>query len=292
MMRIIQAQAMGLCFGVRDAIDAVYRQSAPQGITIMGQLVHNPVVAGQLRQRGYLVQQESSLLIPQSSRVLVTAHGISDKRRAELLSAGRELIDTTCPLVRKAHQAALKLAAEGRHVIVIGQPGHVEVRGLTEDLPSFDVVPSAGAVMRYASARLGVICQTTTTMPEAQSVLSAISALNSHADVRFINTICQPTQDRQDAIESLAAECNCVVVIGGHNSNNTRKLVAACIKLGTPAYHIESAADICPEWFSPADTIGLTAGTSTLPETIDAVYEELKKIAECHAAANMAYAAK
>lgn len=279
-MKIIRAEAMGLCFGVRDAIAAAYQESRPQEITILGQLVHNPAVSTKLDELGYRVREESETNVGGAARVMITAHGVSDRRREELARTGADIVDTTCPLVRRAHHAARMLAAEGRHVIVIGQPGHVEVRGLTEDLPSFSVAPSPGAVERYAAARLGVICQTTTTEPDAQAVLAQIRALNPHADLRFIDTICQPTKDRQRAMEALVMTCDLVVVVGGQNSNNTRKLVAVCLKNGVPAYHVESAADLCAGWFRGARAVGLTAGTSTLPETIEAVYEALMQMAE------------
>src|SRR5204863_8321501 len=108
--------------------------------------------------------------LPGTPAVLGTAHGVSDRERARLAAAGREVIDTTCPLVRRAHAAAVRLRDDGYHVLVIGRPGHVEVRGIVEDLPSHDVVPDASAVRRYPCARLGVVCQTTTPVRLAAAV--------------------------------------------------------------------------------------------------------------------------
>jgi 4-hydroxy-3-methylbut-2-enyl diphosphate reductase len=207
--------------------------------------------------------------------VLITAHGISQRERERLESAGKRLIDTTCPLVRHAHEAALRLAGEGFHVLVIGRPGHVEVQGLIEDLPSHDIVQSVDDVKTWPHARMGIVCQTTTPPKLAEQISAAIRTQNPHAEIRYRNTICQPTRDRQQAVERLCQDVEAVVVVGGANSNNTRQLVALCRAQGKPAFHVQTADDLKPAWFEGVHTVGLTAGTSTLDETIDAVHERL-----------------
>ena len=221
-MRVIRAEALGMCFGVRDALAVIDDVDRPEQVTIFGELVHNEVVLHSLEDRGFRTQTESGRKVPETVDVLVTAHGISDATRSHLESAGKRLIDTTCPLVTRAHRAARLLAEQGYHVLVIGKKGHVEVRGITEDLPSHDVIGSAEDVQTYPHAKLGVVCQTTSTERNVARIREAIESANSHAEVRFVDTVCRPTKQRQRAVETLLDQVEAMVVVGGRNSNNTR----------------------------------------------------------------------
>jgi 4-hydroxy-3-methylbut-2-enyl diphosphate reductase len=276
-MRVIQASAMGVCFGVRDAINITEHVAEPVQVTVYGELVHNPLVRERMQQRGFQHSGEGGCRdeIPATSQVLITAHGISRRREAQLLAAGKTLLDTTCPLVRKAHASAISLRDQGYHVLVIGRPGHVEVQGITEDLYSFDILPDVAAVRTYASDRLGIVCQTTTPTVLAQQVQAMVEEMNPHAEIKYIDTICQPTKDRQVAVEDLLDQVKTVVVVGGWNSNNTRQLAQRCRDRGAVVYHIQSAEELDPRWFEGVQSVGLTAGTSTLPETIQSVYQAL-----------------
>jgi 4-hydroxy-3-methylbut-2-enyl diphosphate reductase len=280
-MRLIRAEAMGLCFGVHDALEVARGLPHPAGVTIHGELVHNELVLVELRQLGYRITPEADRgAVPETGDVLITAHGVSDRERRRLESAGKRLIDATCPLVRRVHEAAGRLAAEGYHVLVVGQPGHVEVRGIVEDLADFDVLASTGDVRTWPHARLGLVCQTTTPPRLADEVHAAVRARNPHALVRFIDTVCQPTRDRQRAVEQLCRQVDAVVVVGGANSNNTRRLAELCRGHGVPAYQVRSAAELDPAWLRGCRTVGLTAGTSTLDETVQEVHERLATLPE------------
>lgn len=279
-MKIIRADAMGMCFGVRDALALIEDIESPEAVTIHGELVHNEVVLSRLRERGFHMSGEDARDgVPDSPAVLVTAHGISDRERGRLEAAGKRLVDTTCPLVERVHSAAQRLQAEGYHVIVIGQAGHVEVRGIVEDLDSYYVVGSADDVAHYPHSRLGVICQSTVPESEARVVLAAIEAVNPSAELRFVDTVCKPTKDRQSALESLLPNIDTLVVVGGHNSNNTKKLVRRGTEAGLRAFHVQHAGELEASWFEQSERVGLTAGTSTLPETIDEVDRTLREIA-------------
>ena len=286
-MKVILAQAMGLCFGVRDALAVARGIESPAQVTVFGQLVHNPIVNRELERRGFAqVAELGRALSPlPTPRVLITAHGISDRERAELQAMGKQLVDSTCPLVKKAHAAATGLAEKGYFVVVIGKKNHVEVRGLTGDLEQFTVVESMADVQRYAADRIGIVAQTTSVEREVRMIVARIRAANEHAEVRFINTICQPTRDRQAALEELLTQVEVLVVVGGRHSNNTRQLVARAGETGVRAIHVEDAAELVPEMFTPGETAGLTAGTSTLPETVEAVRQRLESfhtVAEQH----------
>jgi 4-hydroxy-3-methylbut-2-enyl diphosphate reductase len=278
-MNVIRAEEMGMCFGVRDALGATRSVGDPTLVTIHGELVHNPSVARQLEEAGFRQSREDSRDVAVGTPlVLITAHGVSNAERQRLAAANKTLIDTTCPLVRRAHDAAQALRAEGRHVLVVGKAGHVEVRGIVEDLDSYDVIETPDKVGCYESRRLGIVCQTTMPPGVFADVCAHVRRRNPLADVRVIDTICRPTKLRQLSVLDLVRRVDAVVVVGGRNSNNTRWLVQECREHGTPALHVESAEDLDPAWFTDVRTVGLTAGTSTLDETIDEVHRALECI--------------
>jgi len=278
-MKVIMAETLGMCFGVRDALAVLDGIAQPENVTIHGELVHNETVLAGLRGRGFRMSDERSRTeLPATQIVLVTAHGISDVERRRLEAAGKRLVDTTCPLVMRAHQAAQKLQGEGRHVLVIGRRGHVEVQGIIEDLHSFDVVQSPDDVISYPSKSLGIVCQTTTPARLSLSIRLAVARLNPDADIRFIDTICHPTKDHQEAVERLLGVVDAMVVVGGKNSNNTRELVSRCREQGVPTYHVQGPRDLQASWFTGIETVGLTAGTSTLDSSIDEVKQALTHI--------------
>ncbi|HET6328488.1 MAG TPA: 4-hydroxy-3-methylbut-2-enyl diphosphate reductase [Planctomycetaceae bacterium] len=278
-MQVLRAEAMGLCFGVRDALAIAARQANPSNSTIHGELVHNEAVLVQLRARGFQMTAETDRdRLPATDDVLVTAHGISDRERRRLKSAGKHLIDTTCPLVGRVHRAAQALQADGYHVLVLGRPSHAEVRGIVEDLASYDVLETPEQAVTFGHAKLGLVCQTTTPPALAQEILAAVRARNPTAKVRFADTICQPTRDRQQALDRLLCRVDAMVVVGGKNSNNTRQLVERCRTAKVPVWHVQEASELDLRALRRYQVLGLTAGTSTLDETIDAVYAALRRL--------------
>jgi 4-hydroxy-3-methylbut-2-en-1-yl diphosphate reductase len=276
-MRVIRADVLGMCFGVRDSLAMIDQIAEPRAVTIHGELVHNEVVQLQLQARGFGMKSEQSRKgsLPGTRTVLITAHGISDRERNRLRTAGKEIVDTTCPLVKRAHQAAALLEAEGYFVLLIGRRGHVEVDGIIEDLEHFEVIESADEVRVYPYSRLGIVCQTTATERTVRTIRAAVTALNPGALIKFVDTVCLPTKEHQRALEDLLGQVEAVVVVGGRSSNNTQQLVARCRERGKPALHVQSAAELDALWFKPFATVGLTAGTSTLHETIDEVHRAL-----------------
>jgi 4-hydroxy-3-methylbut-2-enyl diphosphate reductase len=269
-----------MCFGVRDAIEMAFEQSRLEPLTILGDLVHNETVLGELRARGIRIVQEAGEA--RTRTVMVTAHGASERAMARARSQGLNLMQATCPLVRVAHRAVMKLAREGYHPVIIGKADHVEVRGLTGDLDEFDVVLTEADVFRLQErARFGVAAQTTQPIEHARRIVERIRMRFPASEVRFIDTVCQPTKQRQNAAVELAQRSDVVVVIGGENSNNTRELVRTCERYCSRVYHVQTAADLRPEWFGLADTVGVTAGTSTP----DSVISEVERWLVCLAAA-------
>lgn len=286
-MNVIRASAYGLCFGVQDALAIALSRPDAAGITILGELVHNDEVSRRLADRGFTSLPEGAAEPPASGTVMITAHGTSHAARSRLRARGLAVVDATCPLVRRAHDAALDFAAEGRFVVLIGRPGHVEVRGLTGDLERFAVVPSPEDVRVWPSLDLGVVCQTTFPPADAASILERIREVNAGADIRFQDTVCEPTKRRQQALLDLLPRVDAVIVIGGHRSHNTLQLARTCAERGVPAFRVEGPADLDPAALAGFRTVGLTAGTSTLPETIDAVEAVLLAITAPEAAVPM-----
>jgi 4-hydroxy-3-methylbut-2-en-1-yl diphosphate reductase len=273
-MKILRAAHLGFCFGVRDAIALALDHPGP--LTILGDLVHNPTVLDDLRFHGVaLAQGQEEIATP---AVMITAHGASRKAVAALRREGLHVLEATCPLVRRAHQAVRRLAEDGLLPIVIGKRDHVEVRGLTGDLEEFEVVLSEEDVARLPNRpRLGIVAQTTQPIQRVQELVSLIRQRFPHSEVRFIDTVCQPTKLRQTAAIEVAAQADAVVVIGGASSNNTRELVATCARFCARVHHVQTAEDLQPEWFANAETVGITAGTSTPDNVIEAVEAWLRE---------------
>ncbi|MFN9370778.1 MAG: 4-hydroxy-3-methylbut-2-enyl diphosphate reductase [Planctomycetaceae bacterium] len=278
-MRVLRAAHLGFCFGVRDALKVVAQVADPADVTIRGELVHNPLVLHQLDDRGFHREPETQRhSFPTTRQVMITAHGISDRERHRLLAAGKELIDTTCPLVTRVHRAAQQLAQEGRHVIVIGRPGHVEVQGIVEDLPNSTVLAGPHSLPDLPSRFLGIVCQSTTPPRLAAEVVAALRERFPEADLQVVDTICQPTRDRQQAVLDLLPQIDALVVVGGKNSNNTRELARLAEERGVRTLHIEHLAELDPRWFQGVETCGLTAGTSTLDNTVAEVEAVLRNL--------------
>ena len=277
-MKIILAEHFGICFGVRDAIAEAERLAGEGSLTILGELVHNPIVRERLRTQG-IREATPEDVKPASARVMITAHGASDAKRAEWRAAGYKVADGTCPLVRHAHDELKGLVAAGYFPVVIGKPGHVEVEGLIGDFPQAIVLSSTEDVSRLPGrARYGIISQTTQPIEFVRQIVACVRRTHPEAEVRFVDTVCKPTKDRQSALRKLIDETDAIVVVGGRTSNNTRQLVETCRAAGKTAFHIERPEELLPEWFEQVDAVGITAGTSTLLETVQAVYQRLQEI--------------
>ncbi len=280
-MKILVAEHFGLCFGVRDALQAAESLAAAGPLTVLGELVHNPLALERLAAHGAgQGDLERLTSAPASVPVLVTAHGASDARRRAWQDAGFRVHDTTCPLVRRAHGQLVALVAAGYFPVVIGQAGHAEVRGLTGDFPEAAVVADEADLPTLpVRPRYGVISQTTQPSETVLRLVQGLRDARPGAEVCFRDTVCQPTKDRQRALRDLLAQVEVVIVVGGRGSNNTRQLVLAAEAAGRRAHQIERPGELDPAWLRGAASVGLTAGTSTLPDTVQAVRARLEAIA-------------
>ena len=277
-LRVLRATHLGMCFGVRDAIALAHDTARQKPVTVLGELVHNETVLADLLSRGVRFAGQPDEAVTET--VLITAHGTSDRMRARLAGDGFNVVDSTCPLVHVVHRALRELVAAGFHPIIIGQRQHVEVRGMTGDLHGFDVVLTEEDVEKLSThPRLGIVSQTTQPIERVRHLVQLIRARFPDSEIRFRDTVCQPTKQRQTAAVELAQQSDVVVVIGGADSNNTRELVATCSRHCSRVHHVQSAGDLRAGWFQDAETVGLTAGTSTPDSTITEVEQWLNTFA-------------
>ncbi len=282
-MQVRMAEHYGMCFGVRDAVDLALGLAREGPLTILGDLVHNPDVVAQMDAAGAVrAGRREEVRTP---AVFLTAHGTTDRVKLELREQGLQVHDATCPLVTRAHLALRKLIAEGRHQVVIGQAKHIEVCGLVGDLEEYTIILEESDLEKLDSrlaqephARLGVVAQTTQPLERVMELTAALRTRFPDADVRLIDTVCQPTKDRQRAMRLLAEESDVIVVVGGPQSNNSRKLAELARDLGRPARLIANASELRPEWFDGCEVVGLTAGTSTPDSVIQDVRRWLEEL--------------
>ena len=282
-MKVSLASAMGTCFGVQDAINLAMSPEFHSDLTIVGQLVHNPQVSESLKKNGVsLVPGIEDIDKIKTKKVMITAHGTADKTKKQLDDAGFVVFDASCPLVMRVHQTIKSLVAKGYFPVVIGQEDHVEVKGIVGDLDEHVVINNEedfSKIRKTGKRKLGIVSQTTQQTDRVEDLVKKIRALDYVDEVSFVNTICQPTRDRQVAVHELADQVDLMIVIGGFNSSNTKKLVQVCTEKGVEAHHIESFHQLNQEWFIGKQHVGITAGTSTPEDVINQVHTEILAIA-------------
>jgi len=283
-MKVSLASALGTCFGVQDAINLAMTPDFGADLTIVGQLVHNPQVNESLKKNGVtLVADIEAIDQIQTKKVMITAHGAAEKTKEKLSDAGFVVYDASCPLVMRVHKTIKSMVQKGYFPVVIGQEDHVEVKGIVGDLKEYLVVNNMsdlGKIELIGAPKLGIVSQTTLQVEKVEHLVRKIRDLDCVDEVSFVNTICQPTRDRQVAVRDLAGQVDLMIVIGGYNSSNTKKLVQVCEEKGIEAHHIESFSQLKRDWFYEKKHAGITAGTSTPEYVINEVHEEILKIAK------------
>lgn len=278
-MKILRATHLGMCFGVKNAIALASKTAANTKLTILGELVHNKTVLDNLRKQG--IDFANSQQEIQSSTVMITAHGSSEKTIASLKAKGFDVIEATCPLVKYVHKTVRRLVNNGYHPVIIGLKDHTEVRGIVGDLDEYDIVLTPREILNLKERKkYGVVSQTTQPIALVNELVSLLKNRFPDSEVCFVDTVCEPTKQRQSSAVDLSKQSDVVVVIGGRTSNNTRELVNTCAKYCPRVYHVERAEELEIEWFYNVRTIGITAGTSTPDEVIDSVEEKIWSFAK------------
>ncbi len=263
MARIEIAAHAGVCYGVERALSmaADAATSAPAPVHTLGPLIHNPLVVKELEAQG--VGLAETLDDASSGSIIIRAHGVVPAVIEQARARDLTVLDATCPYVKRVHAAAEKLVREGYQLIVVGESGHPEVEGIMGHADGAARVVSCADDLAdlEISNRVGVVVQTTQTQATLAGVVSAL--LTRASEVRVINTICSATQERQQAASELASRADVMIVVGGKNSGNTRRLAQICAERCERTHHVEDAREIDPAWFTGAGLIGITAGAST-----------------------------
>ncbi|MGD0608970.1 MAG: 4-hydroxy-3-methylbut-2-enyl diphosphate reductase [Streptosporangiaceae bacterium] len=278
--QVLLAGPRSFCAGVERAIEIVERVLQRQGepVYVRKQIVHNTRVVGDLESRGAVFVDELDQ-VPDGATVVFSAHGVSPAVRAEASRRGLAVIDATCPLVSKVHAEARRFAADGYTVALIGHAGHEEVEGTLGEAPESTVLvqtpQDVAAMTPRDSERVAYLMQTTLSVEEAAEVSGALRERFPAMRAPGSDDICYATTNRQAAVRAVAAGSDLVLVAGSANSSNSVRLVETCERAGTPAYLIDSAADIQLSWLTGVSTIGLTAGASAPPAVVEEIIAAL-----------------
>ncbi len=284
-MRIVLANPRGFCAGVDRAIDIVERAIELFGapIHVRHEVVHNRHVVEHLRALGAVFVDELDE-VPDGATVVFSAHGVSTAVEEEAARRGLEVFDATCPLVTKVHMEVSRYAREAREVILIGHAGHPEVKGT---MGRFDtrhggrilLIESVADVARLEvrdPARLVFVTQTTLSVDDTAAIVQALRARFPQLQAPRKEDICYATQNRQDAVKKLLAECDVLVVVGSKSSSNSNRLRELADRTGVPGYLVDGAADLQREWFEERKSVGVTAGASAPELLVQQVIDTLR----------------
>ena len=271
-MEVILADYLGFCYGVKRAI-MIARDNASADSTActLGPIIHNPQMVERLKQEG--VGTVERLDDMEKGTVIIRSHGVGPRVYDEAAERGLDLVDATCPHVKKAQLSAKSLVDEGYHVVIIGEKEHPEVRSIFEwsDGQAEIIETEEEAETLVPCAKLGIVCQTTFSGAKFRKVVSCLLAKSR--EIKILRTICTATDQRQAAAVELAGKVDLMLVIGGKNSANTTRLAQICAEK-CRTYHIETAAELQSEWFDKIEKIGITAGASTPDWIIKEVYKK------------------
>ena len=267
-MQVTIAETSGFCFGVKRAVDTVYREIEKEEgpIYTFGPIIHNESVVSDLAQKGVRVIEEADteMGLPSKGTVIIRSHGITRAVKEELLAAGLNVVDATCPFVRKIHQIVQEESRSGRYIIIIGNASHPEVIGIcgwcegpyrvisgTQEMESFRPPEGMGVT---------IVSQTTFNFEYFQEIVEISKRLGY--DVNVLNTICNATQERQSEAAELAEKSDIMLVVGSRSSSNTQKLYSICKAKCADTYYIQTLDDLITVHFRSDSRVGITAGAS------------------------------
>jgi len=277
-VEIIVAENAGFCFGVTRALELVARAAddASRPVYTLGALIHSPQEAARLERQG--VRRVDSIEDVDEGAIVLSAHGVDPEIERQAEERGLPVIDATCPFVKRAHGHILTLSREGYSVVILGDRGHREVEGLAARAGGkADIVTSSDEVERLPfREKYGLVVQTTQRHEALRSVAGALA--ERCRELRVFNTICEATIKRQESARDLARRVDVVIVVGGRNSANTKRLAEICASTGTRTHHVETADELQADWVRGARAVGVTAGASTPAWIIDEVVQRLREL--------------
>ncbi|MCJ7579826.1 MAG: 4-hydroxy-3-methylbut-2-enyl diphosphate reductase [Candidatus Aminicenantes bacterium] len=270
--KVILAKNSGFCFGVKRAIDLALKTK--EKVFTLGPLIHNPQVIMQLEQEG-IVAIDSIDDIERGGKIIIRAHGIPRSVISRAKKKKISVIDATCPFVQNVQQIAESLSNEGYQVVIIGEANHPEIIGIADRVKNPIIIEDISEVSEIGRfEKIGVVAQTTQSEENYKKI---IHELKKHSKkIKIFNTICSATKKNQDAAKELAKKSNLMIVVGGYNSGNTRRLAKLCSEI-VETKHIEIADELKSEWFEKKEIIGVTGGASTPDWIIREVIESIEK---------------
>ena len=280
---ILLAQPRGFCAGVDRAIEIVERALTQFGapIYVRHEIVHNAYVVEDLRSKGAIFIEELDD-VPAGNTLVFSAHGVSKAVRAEAEARGLTIFDATCPLVTKVHVEVAKMRRQGCEIIMIGHDGHPEVEGTmgqtTEGMYLVETVADVAALQVGSPDKLAYVSQTTLSVDDTAEIIAAIKLKFPNVIEPKKGDICYATTNRQEAVKFMAPQVEVVIVVGSPNSSNSNRLREVAEKKGTPAYMVDNASQIDPQWLVGKLRIGVTAGASAPEVLVQAVIDRLKEL--------------
>jgi 4-hydroxy-3-methylbut-2-enyl diphosphate reductase len=280
---ILLAQPRGFCAGVDRAIEIVERALLQFGapIYVRHEIVHNAYVVEDLRNKGAIFIEELDD-VPAGNTLVFSAHGVSKAVRAEAEARGLTIFDATCPLVTKVHVEVAKMRRQGCEIIMIGHDGHPEVEGTmgqtTEGMYLVETVADVAALEVKSPDQLAYVSQTTLSVDDTADIIAAIKQKFPNVIEPKKGDICYATTNRQEAVKFMAPQVEVVIVVGSPNSSNSNRLREVAEKKGTPAYMVDNASQIDPQWLVGKLRIGVTAGASAPEVLVQAVIDRLKEL--------------
>ena len=283
MVEIIVAPNAGFCFGVKRAVKLAEESSSltQEGVRVytLGPIIHNPQEVGRLSTKG--VKPLNGEELKEGDAIIIRSHGIPPDKERELREKGLRVIDATCPYVKAVHEAVCKLSEEGYFIVLVGEKNHPEVIGTLGYLKECGgkgiVVESLEDLKEaFKHERIGVVSQTTQSEKFFKEVVGELALWVK--ELKVINTICNATSVRQEDVYRIAPEVDVMVIIGGKNSGNTRRLYTISKSLNPNSYHIETAEELDPSWFEGVKKVGITAGASTPDWIIEQVRVKIEEI--------------
>ena len=271
-MKIIRAEESGFCFGVKKALDRIDSIKHKEDICVLGKLIHNPQVIDELKQQG--IRFVETLDEVKGRTLVISAHGVSDDVLTLAKEKGLDIIDTTCPLVKNVHNITKDLEKQGYRIIIFGDKNHTEVQGIQGNLNNPIIISSIEELNHLENGKYALVSQTTQEVIEFNRLSENIK--KKIKDVVIKDTICSATKHRQENALKVASQADLMIVIGGYNSANTKRLKDICSRI-VETKHIESKDKLNREWFKNKQTIGITAGASTPEKVIQGVIDTIEK---------------
>ena len=271
-MEVILAEHLGFCYGVKRAIEIARQNASTDGTSsTLGPIIHNPQMVERLKNEG--VGTVSSLDEMEDGLVIIRSHGVGPKVYEKAESRGLELVDATCPHVKKAQLSAKLLSEEGYTVVIVGEKNHPEVKSIFEwtEQNAYIIETEAEVDALPSIGKLGIVSQTTFSGEKFRSIVSCL--LEKSREIKILRTICTATDLRQASALELAKKVDVMIVVGGKNSANTSRLAQLCATK-CKTYHIETVAELQDEWLDHVNKIGITAGASTPDWIIKEAYKQ------------------